>query len=72
MFLRVLCAFIFLLVLRALIFLRVFRAFIILRAYILYMYTLIKLTQINENLSIFIKYFHYYKTRAIFCMSVIF
>ena len=33
------------------------KALIILRAYILFMYMLIKLTQINEHLYTFIKYF---------------
>ena len=37
-----------------------------LRAYILFMYLVI--TQINEHLSTFIKYFHFYKTRVLFCM----
>ena len=52
--------------------------------YILFMYKLINLTQINEltydcslfilpiiefnHLSMFIKYFHFYKTRVIFCL----
>ena len=41
-------------------FLHALRAFVFSRAYILSMYMLIKLTQINENLSTFIKYFHFY------------
>ena len=36
------------------------------RDYILLMYMLIKLTQINETTY---KYFHFYKTRVIFCMT---
>ena len=40
-----------------------------LRAYILFMYMLIKFTQTDINLSMFIKYFHFYKTRVIFCMN---
>ena len=66
-FLRALRAFIFLRVLRASSFLRV------LRAYILFMYILTKLTQINEIHILMkftlIKYFHFSKTRVIFCMS---
>ena len=41
-------------------FLHALRAFIFSRAYILSMYMLIKFTQINENLSTVIKYFHFY------------
>ena len=50
-------------------FLPALRAFIYLHVYILFMYMLTKLTQINENLSSFIKYFHFYITRVIFSMS---
>ena len=39
------------------------------RVYILFMYMLIKLTQINENLSSFTNHFHFSKTPLIFCMS---
>ena len=49
--------------------LRALRALFFLRAYILLMYMLIKLTQINENLSTFIKNFHLYKTRDKFCIT---
>ena len=76
--------------LKCLHFLRTLRTFIFLRvliflcAYIYLMYMLIKLTQINEliylwliifviiefsHLSTFMKYFHFCKTRVIFCMS---
>ena len=67
-FLRALRAFLSLRALRALIFLCATRAFIILRTYILFMCMLIKLTQINRHPSTLIKYFHFYKTRVIFCM----
>lgn len=52
--------------LRAFIILLALGAFIFLRAYVLFMSMLIKLTQINEHLSPFIKYFHFYKARVIF------
>ena len=51
--------------LRAFIILLALGAFIFLRAYVLFMSMLIKLTQINEHLSPFIKYFHFYKARHI-------
>lgn len=56
----------FLRALRAFIILLALGAFIFLRAYVLFMAMLIKLTQINEHLSPFIKYFHFYKARVIF------
>ena len=36
--------------------------------YVLTFYLLIKLTQINEHLPMFIKYFHSYKFCVVFCM----
>ena len=59
LFLRVLRAFIFFTCFTCL---HYFMCLHFLRAYILFMYMLIKLTQINENLSTFFKHFHFYKT----------
>ena len=65
-------AFRFLRTLHAFIFLRGLRAFMflsILCALIFYERTCLKLTHVNENLSTFIKYFHFFKTCVILCMS---
>ena len=49
-------------------FLRVLRVFIFLRVQLLFIYMLIKLTQIKDHFSTFIKYFHFYKAGFKFCM----